>query len=187
MGQGRSLPSVSVQISIWRSTESTIHVITVAAIATPKRPSPIVTPIADVIQIPAAVVSPRMLFSLSRFRIAPAPRKPMPVTSPWMTRDSAGTVHAPFHRRDDEQRRAGGDEDMRAQSGRLSRAFALHADDGAAQQRDHQAQHRPDEFLEPAQPGSEFGDDRIQMQRISGSEAASSSAGRNRRVFHSPT
>ena len=51
-------------------------------------------PITDEAQIEAAVVSPLML-KPSRM-ITPAPRKPMPVTTPWMMRvGSAALTSAP--------------------------------------------------------------------------------------------
>jgi hypothetical protein len=51
-------------------------------------------PLAAASHIDAAVVSPRIESSLAPRMIDPAPRKPTPVTMPWMTRDVA-SVYAP--------------------------------------------------------------------------------------------
>jgi len=52
--------------------------------AAPKKPIPTSTPMAQAAQIDAAVVKP-LMFRPS-FMITPAPRKPTPVTMPWITR-----------------------------------------------------------------------------------------------------
>ncbi len=44
---------------------------------------------AAVIQIPAAVVRPRISRRSDSFRIAPAPRKPTPAATPWITRETS--------------------------------------------------------------------------------------------------
>ena len=49
--------------------------------------NPHAMPVAAASQIDAAVVRPRIDSSLVPRRIDPAPRKPTPVTTPWMTRD----------------------------------------------------------------------------------------------------
>ena len=64
---------------------------TVSKIAAPKNPIPTSTPMAQDAQMDAAVVRP-LMFRPS-FMMTPAPRKPTPVTMPWMTRDgSIGTA-----------------------------------------------------------------------------------------------
>ena len=65
-----------------------------AAASTPLRydPPPITTPIAETTQIEAAVVSPRTL--KPSLTMTPAPRKPIPVTMPWITRVAASALPA---------------------------------------------------------------------------------------------
>jgi len=62
----------------------------VAKIPSAYSPAPTLTPIAATTQSDAAVVSPRMLPPF--FRIAPAPRKPTPVTTYATTRDGSRTT-----------------------------------------------------------------------------------------------
>ena len=57
-------------------------------IATPMLHSPTATPTAAIIQTPAALVSLLMSRPSLSLRIEPAPMKPTPVTTPWMTLDS---------------------------------------------------------------------------------------------------
>src|SRR5436190_800340 len=55
--------------------------------AAAKKPSPSSTPMAHDAQIDAAVVRP-LMFKPS-FMMTPAPKKPTPVTMPWITRDGS--------------------------------------------------------------------------------------------------
>lgn len=62
-------------------------VMTVASNASPRAPRPTATPMAAVIQIPAAVVSPWISRSDASLRMASPPMNPMPVVKPWTTRE----------------------------------------------------------------------------------------------------
>ena len=66
--------------SITRNTLSTTSVAIVPTIAGNQKPMPTRMPIEAVIQIEAAVVSPRTV--RPSLKITPAPRKPMPVMMP---------------------------------------------------------------------------------------------------------
>lgn len=68
---------------------------TVLMTAVASRPRPAAMPMAAVSHMPAAVVRPRTRSSSSLFKMLPAHRKPMPATTPWITRlRSAGTMPA---------------------------------------------------------------------------------------------
>src|SRR5690606_5902001 len=68
----------SIRPSMAPITERTSHDIRTLTVARPQRPRAAVTPIAAVIQMPAAVVRPVISCSSRPFRMAPAPMKPMP-------------------------------------------------------------------------------------------------------------
>ena len=76
---GRGL---TTRFSIQNVIRKTTSVKMVAINASPVPPSPALTPIAAAIHIAAEVVTPSTFCASSRFRILPAPTKPMPVMMP---------------------------------------------------------------------------------------------------------
>ena len=102
-------------------------------------PAPTDMPIAPVSQMLAAVVSPSTCSASARFRIVPAPMKPMPVATPWITRLRSAMSMPGLGRKQDEQRGAERDEHVRAQSGRLARAFTLPPEQRPEERRDRDA------------------------------------------------
>src|SRR4029450_4222047 len=96
-------------------------------------------PIAALMKIVAAVVRPTTRWRV--WRIAPAPMKPIPVTTPAATRSASPgcphTSHIPPERQGarGEQRRGRTHHEMRAQAGRLVEGLALRADHEAEPRR----------------------------------------------------
>ena len=76
-------PSCPMILGIAPTTTSANSVVMSATIS---MPMPAAMPTAEVIQMPAAVVSPSTRAPLSILMMAPAPRKPMPDTMPCITR-----------------------------------------------------------------------------------------------------
>jgi hypothetical protein len=84
---------------------------------------------AQVIQMPAAVVRPRTSSASRSFRMAPAPRKP---TQPLDDARQGVVPHAGLEGRSHRHRGTTGDDDVGAQAGCLADLLALVAYTGAA-------------------------------------------------------